>query len=194
MKTKSNPQNHHTLPTLALLAVLAASGCSDPKNTTETPSKAPNSPLAERIVEGTPPAPALSVLEVRKTSQPGDKVTVTGRIAGSQHPFSESFAILTLVDDSLHTCDLTPGDTCPTPWDACCETAETIAAARITVQVVDENGSPLEGTLKGVKGLAELDRITVTGSISPLSTKENFLIDASTLHNQNEPNDSASTD
>lgn len=192
MKTKTSTSKSHPLQlpatALALLVLLAMVGCNDPKSTNQT--SAPNPALAERIVDSPPTEPALTVLAVRKTAVPGDEVTVEGRIAGSNRPFSESFAILTIVDDTLQTCDLTADDGCPTPWDACCEAPEAIAAARLTVQLVGEDGAPLEGSLKGVNEMTELDRITVTGQVSPLSTEENLIIDASLIHLVDHPEES----
>ena len=111
-------------------------------------------------------------------------MTVIGREAGSEAPFSDYYATLVLADDSLTTCDWNPDDGCKTPWDACCVTPETIAASRISVQIVGDDGRPVARTLRGVDGLSELDTLIVTGTITDGSTDENVILNASAIYRE----------
>ena len=162
---------------LILAAILALGAC----NRKEAPSEA-DPRITERITAGTPESPGMPVKKARETGKPGEEIVVTGRIAGAKHPFSGEYATLILADDSLRTCDRIPGDTCPTPWDACCVESETIQASRLLVQLLGTNGLPLEASIKGVGGLKELDEITVVGSVDPASTSENMILNAAKIH------------
>jgi hypothetical protein len=65
---------------------------------------------------------------------------------------------------SLPTCDKTPMDNCPTPWDSCCQPAEELVAKSISVQVVGADGRPLKAGLAGVAGIAPLKQVIVSGT------------------------------
>lgn len=167
-------KTQHVLLTLALALV----SCGEKESPTQT---GPVDPRIEAVFAATEPEGAVSVIEARKQVEPGATITVTGRIAGAMEPFSKDFATLVLADDSLSTCDREPGDECPTPWDACCVEPKVIAASRLTVQVVGEGGQPVGASLKGAKGLKELDALVVTGKVAAGSSPENLIIDASAI-------------
>lgn len=137
--------------------------------------------LSEYVVEASV-SPGISVKKAKVTAQPGEEIVVTGQIAGAKEPFSKDFATLVLADDSLRTCDRIPGDTCPTPWDACCVEPEMIQASRLLVQLIGADGLPIDTSLKGVGGLKELDEITVIGSVDASSTPDNVIINAVKIH------------
>mgnify|MGYP006138360095 CR=1 FL=1 len=59
----------------------------------------------------------------------------------------------TLLDAAVTTCDKMPGDSCKTPWDACCEPRESLQANTATIQIVDASGKPLKTGLRGVNGI-----------------------------------------
>lgn len=162
---------------LILAAILPLSAC----KRQEAPAEA-DPRVAERIIAGPPESVGIQVKKARETAKPGEEIVVTGRIAGAKHPFSKDYATLILADDSLRTCDRIPGDTCPTPWDACCVEAETIQASRLLVQLLGADGLPIEASLNGVGGLKELDEITVVGSVDPASTADNMILNAVKIH------------
>ena len=141
-------------------------------------SPAASDPRIEAVFLDTAPEGAVSILETRKKVEPGAVITVSGRIAGAMEPFSTDYATLVLADDSLETCDRVPGDSCETPWDACCVEQKTIAASRITVQVLGEDGRPIEQTLKQVRGMKELDGLIVTGTVAEGSSEDNLILNA----------------
>jgi len=124
------------------------------------------------------PSGAISVLDARKNAEPGAEITVIGRVAGIMEPFSKDFATLVLADDTVMTCDRNPGDACETPWDACCVEPKILAASRLSVQVMGEDGQPVGQSLKGVNGLKELDRLAIKGKVAPGSSAENLIIEA----------------
>lgn len=159
--------------TAAALA-LALSACGEKSAETAAPAD----PRLEAIFVSAEPAGAVSVIEARKVPEPGSEITVVGRVAGALEPFSKDFATLVLADDTLMTCDRNPGDACETPWDACCVEPKVIAASRLSVQVTGEDGQPLGATLKGVRGLKELDQIVIQGKVASGSNADNLIIEA----------------
>ena len=171
--------HHSKSHIVALLAACTAmmTACGPQEKATETSA----SPLAAYVT--TAPAPAaISVKEARGDVAPGQVLQVTGRIAGKMEPFSPDYATLILADESLETCERRPGDTCPTPWDACCVDPAQIKSLRILVQLADGEGRPLEGSLQDVGGLTELSRVTVVGLADPSSTSANLILNATKIY------------
>jgi|APTNR8051073442_1049403.scaffolds.fasta_scaffold31872_1 hypothetical protein len=165
------------LPAFASLA-LALSACGEKSVETARPAD----PRLEALFVAAEPAGAISVIEARQKPEPGTEVTVVGRVAGAMEPFSKDFATLVLADNTVMTCEREPGDTCETPWDACCVEPGVLAASRLSVQVNGADGKPLDATLKGVKGLKELDQIVIRGKVAPGSTAENLIVEASGIY------------
>ena len=92
-------------------------------------------------------------------------------------PLSEDFAGFVLADEVIEFCDeMAEKGHCPTPWDACCEDPDKIAASRAFVQFVDEDGMPLPVSLREAIGLKENDSVIVRGTLSPDSTQDNRII------------------
>lgn len=163
------------LSSVSLVVGLAACG----KKAAETAS-GPDSgdPRLEAVFVDEEPAGAVSVIEAREMARPEAEITVIGRVAGLMEPFSKDFATLVLADDTVMTCERNPGDSCETPWDACCVEPKVLAASRLSVQVTGEDGLPVSRTLKGVHGLKELDQLVITGKVSDGSSDENLIIEA----------------
>lgn len=122
--------------------------------------------LPAGLILSSAPEGAQDVSAVKKDAAREKQVIVKGIIAGSSKPIAEGRAVFTLADLSLETCDKTPGDSCKTPWDACCADRATIAAKSMTVQVAGPDGKPLKAPLSGVGGLAPLKQVVVKGKIS----------------------------
>ncbi len=130
-----------------------------------------------------PPQNAVSITEARKNPTPGTKVVVSGKIMGNSSPLIKSRALLTLGDPArMRSCDLIPGDECPTPWDVCCGDPDVIAASIATVQLVDTAGRPLKSGLRGLGGLRELSSLVVVGEVAEGSSEKNFLVNATGIH------------
>lgn len=169
------------IATCALFGI-AQTACEKSETPDETSDPQASNPTIEQTFVESEPTEAISVIEARKNVEPGSTITVTGRIAGAKEPFSSDYATFILADGTLETCERIPGDSCPTPWDACCADPKTIAASRLSVQVVGEDGRPLGQSLKEVKGMKELDGITVTGTVAEGSSEENLIINASEIY------------
>lgn len=168
---------------LSMIAAFLLSGCDPGDETANSPATGTAEPaLPEGLVLASAPQGARSVAEVRASAQEGDQVVVRGVVGGREEPMAGNRAILTLLDETVKTCDQNPEDGCETPWDACCEPQELIAANSATVQVVDANGSPLKTGLGGIASLAPLSRVVVTGTFHPSPDGKSAVINATGIH------------
>lgn len=149
----------------------------------EEASTEPNSPSQlEAVFVAEKPPGEVTVSEARKSAKPGDEIVISGKVAGAMNPFTEGFATAILTDVNLKTCDLIPGDECPTPWDACCEDPKVINASRLTIQVLGDDSRPVAESLKGVRGLKELDPLVVTGVVAEGSNAQNMIVNVTGLY------------
>ena len=163
---------------LPLLAALSLSSCQDE---TTAPAETLASPV-ESLFVSTAPAEAISIAKLRSDAKPGDTVTFTGKVLGAHEVFMDGRAVMIMGDpEMLTSCDLKPDDECETPWDVCCDDAETITNNIVTVQVLGEDGAPLKTGLKGQNGLAELSVLTVTGTVADSSNADNMIVNAQSL-------------
>lgn len=155
----------HLLPVAAVAAVsVLLSACGQEKSSSAS-VEAPESASAFLLAD--PPAEAPGLLEGLATAAPGDTVLVSGRVGGMRDPLSSDFALFVLADESLEFCDEMADDHCKSPWDACCEPPEKIAAARAVVQFVDASGEPLAVNLGESVGLAANDHVIIRGRLAP---------------------------
>ncbi|MBP6600161.1 MAG: hypothetical protein KA250_00045 [Verrucomicrobiales bacterium] len=169
------------LPLIAAISLFAACGESG-KPSTEVTSGSPPHPAIASVLSETAPAGAISVVEARKIAKRGEEVTVEGIVAGTMSPFAEGFASVVVGDLAMETCDKDPGDKCSSPWDACCADPAALKEMRLTLQVSDAEGHPVAQSLKGIAGLAEMDRVIAVGTVAANSTAENLVINVSRLH------------
>jgi hypothetical protein len=88
-----------------------------------------------------------------------------------------------MADEVVYFCDEMEDEACATPWDACCEDPEKLAANRASVVFLDDQGQPLSLNLKEVANLSGLNLVTIKGVVAPESTSENMIIHASGLYN-----------
>lgn len=180
LKTTQTTELMKRIPlTLLTTCSLFLFSCSGEKNGEESAAESPFDPalFSGLFLAKEPAEEPVSVLEARKSAQPGETIAVVGKIAGVLHPFTEGYASAVLADEGLRTCDLIPGDECPTPWDACCASPEEIKSQRMTIQVPGPEGLPVARGLKGVNGLHELNSLVVTGTVNENSTPENLILD-----------------
>ena len=180
MKMKIQPIAKTALPLTALLAAGFLAGCKE-KQEANTPSTKVDPAITAVFVDAEP-KDAIVVSEARKTAKAGETITVVGKIAGADNPFTEGFATVVVSDIALETCDLIPDDPCETPWDACCVDKDIIAASRLTIQVIGDDSRPVAQSLKGINGLKELDPIVVSGTVAEGSTKENLVVNVISLY------------
>ena len=169
--------------TLAALSLLIFTSCQEEK--AATPAKAPVAEIklnptlfSQELDEG------VTISEARKLKA-GDQVTVKGKIIGAHSVFVDGRASFVMGDpEKLTSCDLREGDSCKFPWDVCCEDSKDITANTLSVQLVDENGMVLKTGLKGKNGLKELALLIVQGTVSPQSSAESMVINATAIQVQ----------
>ncbi len=162
-------------------AALVLASCGDqPSAENGNATVSPTDSFADVFLEAAPEG-AIPVIEAREKANPGETMAVTGKVAGVMNPFTEGFASVVLADEELETCDLIPGDECVTPWDACCVAPEEIKSQRMTIQIVGDDGMPVAESLKGFRGLKELDSLVVTGTVNENSNAENLILDVTGL-------------
>jgi hypothetical protein len=101
------------------------------------------------------------VIAARKSLKDGEPVSLVGKIGGSTHPWIEGQAAFTVVDTSLKSCRDNINDSCPTPWDFCCETD--LQNATALVKVVNEQLGVVKVDARQLLKLVELDTVVVTG-------------------------------
>lgn len=157
----------HRILSAAVISVALLAGCDEQKTTTTAaPAAAPteaSAALPANLRLAAAPADAKGVAEAKAGAKDGQRVVVRGVVAGRVEPIAANRAILTLLDSSIKTCDANPGDSCKTPWDACCEPADVLAKNSVTVQVVDSEGRPLKLALSSINGVKPLAKLVVTG-------------------------------
>ena len=143
---------------LGLAALIVGCGTSgDSTGTATSPSAIdPQLMLAEE------PADAKPVIDVRKDAKDGDEVTITGRIGGDVDPWVKGRAAFLIVDPSLVPCSEREGDSCPTPWDYCCDT-DRLEESKATIKFVDGAGQTLPTDARQLLGVKELERVTIRG-------------------------------
>jgi hypothetical protein len=168
---------------LALLAITSLlSSCKNAKPAIQTDPPAEENALT-KIFLPTAPAGAVAISQAIIAPKPGEAITISGEIMGSLNPFIDGRAMLVLGDPTkLTPCNRMPGDACATPWDTCCDDHDIIASSIATIQILDEDGSPLKTGLKGFQGIKELAFLTVTGTIAEGSNPKNLLINATGIH------------
>ncbi len=160
-----------TLMITALVGVVLSTGGCDrhskeaARATTAASTNAATLPLD--LFAPAAPTGARPVSEVKADANASGDVIVHGRIGGRRDPFVKHAAMFLLADSGLKPCNELHGDSCPTPWDYCCESREAIAAGTATVQVLGNDGKPLAIGVKGRQGLDPLAKVTVAGEIMP---------------------------
>ena len=154
---------------MASVAVaLGVMGCADNPgpSKTESPASAIPGRIAQVLGASVAASEARAIAEAKPTLAAGDKVTLKGKVMGTMHPFVEGRAAVLIGDEStLQSCDLMPDNHCHSPWDACCEAPQALQAGTATIQVVDADGEVVKHGLKGVKGMRELSRMRVSGTV-----------------------------
>jgi len=151
------------------------SGCSNNSDSEPNLKKAvlPNNFILRKDIGA-----SMGVNGAKDTNNTDKILVVEGFIGGMKNPFTANRAVFVLGDDSLETCDEIPGDNCPTPWDACCEDRRKIVNSTMSVQVIDHNGTIIDGTLEGVGGIEAGKRVKVKGRVSNQSTAQAFILKA----------------
>lgn len=172
-----------SLPLILLAVSFLLTSCGDSeKASTDAKPASPPLPAIAAILTETAPEGAVSVVAARKAAKPGEAITIEGIVAGTMSPFAEGFASVVISDLGVETCDKVPGDSCPTPWDACCADPDVLKGIRLTLQVYGKDGRPVAQSLKGISGLKEMDKVIAKGTVAASSTPENLVINVTKLH------------
>jgi hypothetical protein len=148
---------------LVLVAALAA-GCADQKSEPAAAGSAVSEAAAAdgaKYMLASEPAGAQDVLAVRESAKDGDPVVIAGRIGGDHSPWVDGVAAFSIVDSSLKACNEIPGDSCPTPWDYCCES--NLNAKKALIKVVDAQGQTVGTDARQLLNLKELQTVVVSG-------------------------------
>ena len=161
----------------SLAVLLLLSGCGPREESTAVASMETGPVSAQAFLLDEVPEGVAGLNDGLAGAAPGEVVLVTGRIGGTIEPLSENFAGFVLADEVIEFCDeMSKEDHCATPWDACCEDPDKIAASRAFVQFVDADGIPLQLSLGHTIGLKANDQVIVQGYLSPDSTPDNRII------------------
>lgn len=120
--------------------------------------------IAKPFLLSEEPKKPMDVIGARKTTKDKDKIVLVGKIGGSTNPWIKGQAAFTVADESLKSCS-DSGCKCPTPWDYCCETADTIKAASVLVSFFDANGKRIKIDAKKLFQLKELQTVVIRGKV-----------------------------
>lgn len=135
-----------------------------------------------KVFSSAPSGEPTSIHTARTSAKAGDALTLKGRVMGNLKPFVDGRAAFILGDpEKLTPCNANPGDSCETPWDACCDTAEDIKVGTATIQVVDQRGRVLKESIENVNGLKKLSTITVSGTVAPGSNPDLLILNATSI-------------
>lgn len=151
--------NSLVLP-LVLAAGLVGCGTSNP-SANQADSRPAAAPDAKYLLTEQP-ADAKHVIDAKKDAKDGDEVVITGRIGGDVDPWVNGRAAFLIVDPSLVPCSEKEGDSCPTPWDYCCDT-DRLAESKATIKFVNAAGDTLPTDARELLGVKELQTVTIRG-------------------------------
>lgn len=164
---------------IVTIGAWTAAGCdTGSKSPPPSGSSAATAALPATLFLKSAPANAREVGELTSSAKPGESVIVRGVIGGSEEPFVNHRAIMTIADRKLKTCADMECGTCKTPWDYCCEPRESLRANMASVQVVDADGRVMKADLKGQGGLDPMRKVVIEGKVAPESTKDALVINA----------------
>lgn len=138
-----------------LLTSVALTGCS--ASTNQEPATTNSEILLRRE-----PAGAIGVRQAVKEAKDQSELVLVGRIGGEANPWVEDAAAFTIVDTALKPCNERAGDSCPTPWDYCCDIQE-LPAATATIKIVDRQGTVIPKDARQLLPLKELQTVVVRG-------------------------------
>jgi hypothetical protein len=125
------------------------------------------------------PSGAMDVVAVRADAKDQDEVVVIGRIGGRRDPWIKGTAAFPIVDRSAKACNEIEGDTCPTPWDYCCEA--NLPDKTVLVMLVDESGKTIKQDARQLLNVKELQTVVVKGK-AKRDKEGNITVLASKLH------------
>jgi hypothetical protein len=144
----------------AAVVIAIVIGCGQP-----TPSNKPASAEGQKFLLTSEPAGAEDVSAVKAAAKDNEEVVVVGRIGGSVDPWVKGMAAFTIADVAIKACSELEGDTCPTPWDYCCEDQTELAKRVLPVRFQDESGDVIGKDARELFEIKELSTVVVRGKI-----------------------------
>ncbi|MEO1130823.1 MAG: hypothetical protein AAFX05_14110 [Planctomycetota bacterium] len=161
-------RTHHLLAVCTTAALLT--GCSESSSDAPSPQTAPTQTTAPQQAPQwmitDMPSDILDVGWAKASVSEGDTVTLKGRIGGRVDPMSTDMAVFIIVDSAVPSCHDKAHDSCPTPWDYCCEPRDSLMANNATIQLVGDDGAPLAIDLQQ-HGFQPLDEVVIQGTVAP---------------------------
>ncbi|MGI8908296.1 MAG: hypothetical protein ACR2IE_17620 [Candidatus Sumerlaeaceae bacterium] len=156
-----------TTAVLAAISFIAFAGCqqeakhdhNEEAHASSAPKAPPSPELAKVVLASGAPQQTIGVAQAKKEIKDGDPIALVGRVKD----FVEGQAVFTVMDSKIPSCSDNPGDKCPTPWDYCCETKETVTVNSATVKIVGDGTAALKGNLHGVNSIDHLTTVVAEG-------------------------------
>lgn len=139
-------------------AVVLIAGCS---SSTDSSGQAVSQHGRQYLLANEPKG-AVSVRDAVKQADDGQEVVLVGRIGGEVDPWVDDMAAFTIVDTKLVPCSERPGDTCPTPWDYCCDLGD-LPTSSAAIKLVDQQGKVVSESARKLLALKELQTVVVHG-------------------------------
>ncbi len=179
-----------SLLTTFVCAVLAMSmmiGCdgSDEADTSSNAGGASTASLPAGLFLAAAPGEPVAVRQLKAQAKEGDEVIMHVVVGGEVNVFVPGRAIVKVIDTEMENLCLGPGDSCKTPWDYCCATADDLQRHRATVKVVDAQGNTLRADLKGAGEIEELKTLVVKGVVAQGSDKNHLVVYAQGIYVEN---------
>jgi len=131
------------------------------------------------------PAEPVAVRQLKAQAQAGNEVVMRVVVGGEVNVFVPGRAIVKVIDTEMENPCLKPDDSCKTPWDYCCATADDLQRHRATVKVVDTQGKTLRADLKGAGEIEELKTMVVKGVAAQGSDRNNLVVNARGIYVEN---------
>jgi hypothetical protein len=159
------------------VAGLTVAGCGG----NDAPEQAAATETRNTYLLATEPGDAVSVTAAKAAAQEGDALVMRARIGGRKAPISEESGVFTVMDLEIPHCGQMKGDACPTPWDYCCETPESMKAHSATVQLIGADGTPIARS-PADDGLEPLDEVVLVGTVGPRPTEDVLIVRATGVY------------
>ncbi|MEX0726916.1 MAG: hypothetical protein WEB58_14730 [Planctomycetaceae bacterium] len=132
------------------------------EKTVAAPSAEAPSVDGSAVVLTAEPEGAQEVIAARKNAGDEEQIVLVGRIGGSENPWVDGRAAFSIVDLSLQACSDIPGDTCPHPWDYCCQT-DKLPNATALVKLVNADGDVIKQDARELLNVKELATVVIRG-------------------------------
>ncbi len=172
----------------ALMMSMMIPACRDGSDEADTESNAGGASTASLpagLFLASAPAEPVPVRLLKVQAQEGDEVTMRVVVGGEVSVFVPGGAIVKVIDTEMDNLCLKPGESCKTPWDYCCATADDLQKHRAVVKVVDAQGKTLRTDLKGAGQIKEMKTLVVKGVVAQGSDKKNLVVNAQGIYVEN---------